>query len=136
MITASRVRLLRTPPRCYRLLKHITLVVSTNEIARRVLATEPKRSIICCRIHCRLSMYPYHLLPPFLYTSHVRTTRVRTHDVTGYNLTLTSGTRRVRTQHDVTPLFSTPYHVTSGPRWGGGVILLISLFQYRFQFRF
>ena len=36
----------------------------------------------------------------FLYTSHVRTTRVRTHDVTGYNLTLTSGTRRVRT-HDV-----------------------------------
>jgi hypothetical protein len=58
--------------------------------------------------------------PPFLYTSHVRTTRVRTHDVTGYNLTLTSGTRRVRTQHDVTPLFSTPYHVTSGPRWGGG----------------
>ena len=33
----------------------------------------------------------------FLYTSHVRT-RVRTHDVTGYNLTLTSGTRRVRTQ--------------------------------------
>jgi hypothetical protein len=54
----------------------------------------------------------------FLYTSHVRTTHVRTHDVTGYNLTLTSGTRRVRTQHDVTPLFSTPYHVTSDPIWG------------------
>ena len=60
----------------------------------------------------------------FLYTSHVRT-RVRTHDVTGYNLTLTSGTRRVRTQHDVTPLFSTPYHVTSDPRWGGGGVILL-----------
>ena len=37
-----------TPPRRYRLLKHITLIVSTNEIARRVLATEPKRSITRC----------------------------------------------------------------------------------------
>ena len=57
--------------------------------------------------------------PPFLYTSHVRTTRVRTHDVTGYNLTLTSGTRRVRKEHDVTPPIFPPYHVTSDPRWGG-----------------
>ena len=55
----------------------------------------------------------------FLYTSHVRTTRVRTHDVTGYNLTLTSGTRRVRTQHDDVTSFW-----REKSRWmGGGVIL-------------
>jgi hypothetical protein len=121
-----------TPPRRYRLLKHITLIVSTNEIARRVLATEPNVPLLvveytagfpCKQFILTLQKINHSLspAPPFLYTSHVRTTRVRTHDVTGYNLTLTSGTRRVRTQKLLTSFWRENLRYM-----GRGVILLSS----------
>jgi hypothetical protein len=56
MFITPRMRLLRTSPSCYGLLKQITFIFSTEEIAGRVLTTKPKGSIVCCGISSRFSM--------------------------------------------------------------------------------